>query len=119
LKEWLAILPNQNEKNGARSYKGNILGDNMVLHINLRFLLNAFVLFGSLIYGYYRVEMRIRGLEQGMEQADQQLADLIERHEKEESAKITAMEESIEWYQKEFNLNPLSWKKKQKRGKNK
>ena len=105
-------MQKQNEKVGARSYKGNILGDNMVLHINLRFLLNAFVVFGSLIYGYYRIEMRIRGLEQGMEEADNQLAELIERHEIEESAKITAMEEELNWYQKELNLNPLSWKKK-------
>lgn len=108
-------MQKNNEQNGARSYKGNILGDNFVLHVNLRFLLNAFILFGSLVYGYYRVEMRIRGLEQGMESADKQLADLIEKHEREESAKITAMEEELQWYNKELNLNPLSWKKNKKR----
>tara|TARA_B100001250_G_C19799618_1_gene790375 strand:+ start:592 stop:927 length:336 start_codon:yes stop_codon:yes gene_type:complete len=110
-------LQKKSEENGARSYKGNILGDNMVLHINLRFLLNAFVVFGSIIYGYYRIEMRIRGLEQGMEQADNQLAELIEQHEIEESAKFTEMEKELQWYQKELNLNPLSWKKNKRQKK--
>ena len=107
-------MQKKNEENGARSYKGNILGDNFVLHINLRFLLNAFVLFGTLIYGYYRIEMRIRNLEQGMVEADQSLAELVRKHELEESAKITAMEQELQWYQKELNLNPFELEKKEK-----
>ena len=48
------------------------------------------------------------------------LAELKKNYKKdgaEEEVKIAAMQEQLEWYQKELNLNPLSWGKKRKKRK--
>ena len=39
------------------------------------------------------------------------------KHIQEEEVKITQMQEQLEWYQQELNLNPLSWGKKKKKRK--
>ena len=50
-----------------------------------------------------------------MELADTNIEELIEKHIEEEQAKIAKMEQEIEWYSKELNLNPLSWGKKKRK----
>ena len=51
-----------------------------------------------------------------MELSDTEIQELVSKHIAEEEVKIAQMEEQLEWYQTELNLNPLSWgKKKRKR----
>ena len=100
----------------ARSYRATVVGDNTVVSINLKWLGQMLVLVASLVYGYYRIETRIAGLERGIGVANDEIADLISKHIAEEEVKIAQMQQELDWYEKELNLNPLSWgKKKRKR----
>jgi len=101
----------------ARSYRGAVVDDNAVISINIKWLGQMFVLIASLIYGYYRIETRITNLERGIGLANEEIATLISKHIAEEEVKIAKMQEQLEWYESELNLNlnPLSWKKRKKR----
>ena len=50
-----------------------------------------------------------------MELADTKITELVGKHIIEEEQKLAKMEEQLDWYQKELNLNPLSWAKKRKK----
>ena len=41
--------------------------------------------------------------------------DLLSKHEAVESEKREQLEEKVAFYEKEFNINPLSWGKKKKK----
>ena len=102
------------EKNGARSYRTSVVGDSMNLTINLKWLIQLFVLCAMIVYGWYQLETRIQDLERNMELALEE----IELHDQErqaaEQAHIREMQEQMDWYQTELNLNPFSWGKKKK-----
>ena len=51
------------ENNGARSYKGEVIGDSMAITINFKWLLQILALVGMLVYSYWQIETRIRDLE--------------------------------------------------------
>ena len=101
---------------GARSYKGQILGDSMSITINFKWLLQIIAGTAMVVYAFWKIEGRIQGLERNMIVALEE----IELHEAErqaaEQAHIEDMEERMLWYESELNLNPFSWGKK---GKNK
>ena len=100
----------------ARSYRGAMVDDNAIISINIKWLGQMLVLVASLVYGYYRIETRIADLERGIGVANDEIADLISKHIAEEEVKIAQMQQELDWYEKELNLNPLSWgKKKRKR----
>jgi len=100
----------------ARSYRGTILSDNAIISINIKWAFQVLVLVAGLVYSYLQIENRIRELEQSMESANSEISNLMNKHIEEEEIKITQMQEQLEWYQQELNLNPLSWgKKKRKR----
>jgi len=103
------------DKDGARSYKGQIIGDSMSVTINFKWLLQLIVAVGMLVYGWWQLESRIQGLERNMELA---LTE-IELHEDErkvaEGKHIAEMEERMLWYESELNLNPFSWGKDKKK----
>ena len=101
----------------ARSYRGAVVDDNAVISINIKWLGQMLVLIASLVYGYYRIETRITNLERGIGLANEEIATLISKHIAEEEVKIAKMQEQLEWYQPELNLNPLSWGKKKKKRK--
>ena len=63
-------------------------------------------------WGYASFVGKVSDLEEKMEEANIKIEELVEKHIADESVRYTQMEEQIKWYQKEFNLNPLSWKKK-------
>ena len=100
------------EKDGARSYRTSVVGDSMNLTINLKWLIQLFVLVAMIVYGWWQLESRIQELERNMAVA----MDEIELHEQErksaEQAHIREMQEQMDWYQTELNLNPFSWGKK-------
>ena len=101
----------------ARSYRGAVVDDNAVISINIKWLGQMLVLIASLVYGYYRIETRIANLERGIGVANEEIESLVSKHIADEEVKIAKMQEQLEWYETELNLNPLSWGKKKKKRK--
>ena len=100
----------------ARSYRTGIIDDNFSLHINIKWLGQLFVAIAGIIYGYLQITNRIAELERGMELASTSIEELVNKHMIEEQKPRAEMEERISFFEKELNLNPLSWgKKKRKR----
>ena len=97
----------KDEKNGARSYKGQVIGDNMSIQINFKWLLQLIVAVGMVVYGWWQLESRIQELERNMVLAMEE----IELHDNErkmaEEQHIQDMESLLKT---ELNINPLSWK---------
>ena len=98
----------------ARSYKGTVIDDNAVVSINLKWLGQLLVLVGMLVYGYWRIESRLGQLEDEMLTADVKIEDLLDKHMAEEKIQREQLEEKVNFYEKEFNINPLSWGKRKK-----
>ena len=105
----------KDDKNGARSYKGQIIGDNMSLHINIKWLIQLFVLAGMLVYGWYQLETRIQDLERNQVVVIEQVEVFVEERQIAEQKHVAEMEERMLWYESELNLNPFSWGKKRKK----
>ena len=100
----------------ARSYRGAVVDDNAVIGINLKWLGQLLVLVGMLVYGYWRVESRLGELEDKMVDANEQIGDLLDKHIVDERIEREQLAEKVAFYEKEFNINPLSWgKRKQKK----
>jgi len=101
----------------ARSYRANVLDDNAVISINLKWLGQIFVLFGSLVYAYYRIETRIGTLENELLVANTEIRNLLTKHELEEAKSLEELEKKLSFYEKELqiNLNPMSWGKRKKK----
>ena len=106
-------MPEQNK--GARSYKGEVIGDSMAITINFKWLLQIIGITAIAVYSFWKLEGRIQSLERNMDLA----LDEIELHEEErkiaEGKHIAEMEERMLWYENELNLNPFSWGKKKKK----
>ena len=94
--------------------KPSIIGDSMAITINFKWLLQIIAATAIVVYAFWKIEGRIQALERNMELALQE----IELHEDEriasEKAHVDAMKEQMDWYEKELNLNPFSWGKKNK-----
>ena len=101
--------------NTARSYRTAILDDNAIVSINLKWLGQICVLIGMLVYGYWQKETRIRKLEDKMVDANQQIGYLLDKHIVEEKIEREELAEKVAFYEKEFNINPLSWGKRKKK----
>ena len=104
----------KNEK-GARSYKGEVFGDSMAITINFKWLLQIIAATAIVVYAFWKIEGRIQDLERKMvlamneiELHDQERKDAQDRHIKE-------IQEQMDWYETELNLNPFSWGKKKKK----
>ena len=102
------------DRQGARSYKGQIVGDNMSIQINFKWLLQIIAATAIVVYSFWKLEGRIQELERNMVIALEE----IELHEAErkqaEEAHVAQMEERMLWYESELNLNPFSWGKNKK-----
>ena len=95
------------DKKGARSYKGQVIGDNMSIQINFKWLIQLIVVVGMVVFGWYQLETRIQTLERNMVLAMEEIElHDIERQEAEEQH-IQDMESLLKT---ELNINPLSWK---------
>ena len=105
----------KSENKGARSYKGEVIGDSMAITINFKWLLQIIAGTAVVVWAFWRMESRIVELERNMVLALEE----IELHELErkasEEAHIESMQEQMDWYQKELNLNPFSWGKGKKK----
>tara|TARA_Y100001938_G_scaffold96454_1_gene131960 strand:+ start:1345 stop:1722 length:378 start_codon:yes stop_codon:yes gene_type:complete len=118
---WAIILGNDmannkgiiNEKpETARSYRTSIIDDNAVISLNIKWMVQILVLCSMLVYGYYNILNRIEKLENGFDQSSKQIEELVNKHIQEEKIKYNKLEQELQWYEKQLNLNPLSWKKK-------
>jgi len=99
----------------ARSYRGTVVDDNAVISINIRWLGQSLILVGTLVYGYYRVETRLGTLENNLADADKRIGDLLSKHIVEERIEREELAEKVKFYEKEINLNPMSWGKKRRK----
>ena len=99
----------------ARSYRANVIDDNAVVSINLKWLAQIGVLIGMLVYGYWQIESRISQLEKDMVFASREIGSLLSKHMEEERMERESLEERVAFYEKEFNINPLSWGKKKRK----
>ena len=95
------------DKKGARSYKGQIIGDSMSVTINFKWLLQLCAGICMLVYAWWQLESRIQDLERSMVLAMQERKAAEAKHVKE-------MEEEVSLLKKELNINPFSWSKKKK-----
>lgn len=100
----------------ARSLRGEVIDDNYVLSLNLKWLLQLFFALASLVYAWWQIENRISLLEQESVVSNEKIEGLLEKHIHEETQARVELEEKLKFYEKEFNINPLSWGRK-KRGK--
>ena len=103
------------DKKGARSYKGQIIGDSMAITINFKWLLQIIAGTAIVVYAFWRIEGRIQALERNMVLALEE----IELHESErvksQEAHVAEIKKQLEWYETELNLNPFSWGKKKRK----
>jgi len=99
----------------ARSYRSALVDDNMVVSLNIKWMVQLFVLVGAIIYGYYRIEHRLGKLEDNLVEADSTIRSLLDRHSLEEERKRAELESRVSFYEKELNLNPFSWGKKKRK----
>jgi len=99
----------------ARSYRGHLVDDNMVLSINIKWIIQLCVLVGAIVYGYYRIESRLGKLESELVEADSTIRSLLDKHSLEEQRERAELESRISFYEKEFNINPFSWGKKKRK----
>ncbi len=100
-----------------RSYGVAKIDDNFRVSLNIKWLGQIIVGVAIIVLGYLRIENRIKELERRVQLSDTRIEELVNKHIEEEEVKITHMQEQLEWYQTELNLNPLSWGKKKKKRK--
>ena len=53
-------------------------------------------------------------LETNMLEANDKIEELLSKHIENEEQEFAKLEERVKFYEKEFNINPLSWRKKKK-----
>ena len=95
------------DKKGASSYKGQVIGDNMSIQINFKCLIQLIVVVGMVVFGWYQLETRIQTLERNMVLAMEE----IELHDQERKlAEKEHIEDMESLLKTELNINPLSWK---------
>ena len=103
------------ENKGARSYRGEVIGDSMAITINFKWLIQIIVGTALIVYAFWTFESRIQALERNMLLA----LDEIELHNEERKAAedkhIKDIQKQLEWYEQELNLNPFSWGKKKRK----
>ena len=104
-------MPN---KEGARSYKTQVIGDSMSVTINFKWLIQLIVVVSMAVYGFWKLEDRIQQLEGSLDSAMEQLLVIEDERKVEAASNLADLQEQLGWYEKELNLNPFSWGKKKK-----
>jgi len=108
------------ENKGARSYKGEVIGDSMAITINFKWLLQILGATALLVYTFWQYEGRIQELERNMTIALEDIAIFEEERAMQEAERVRQLEEQMQeqtvWIEQELgiNLNPFSWGKSKK-----
>ena len=76
------------ENKGARSYKGEVVGDSMAITINFKWLLQIIAGTSILVYTFFQYEGRIQELERNMTIALEELAVYEEERARKEAEHI-------------------------------
>ena len=90
----------------------NVISDSLAVTINFKWLLQLMAFVSTITYVFYTFQVRLDDMSRKIDNNMFELQELIEIHEKESEIKLTEMQETIKWYQKELKFNPLSWSKK-------
>ena len=94
---------------GARSYKGEIIGDSMSVTINFKWLIQLCIL----VYGYWQIETRIKTLENEMVSASRQIRSLLDKHMEAEREERLMLEKEVGSLKKKLGkVNPFNWRGK-------
>ena len=89
----------------------------MAITINFKWLLQIIAGTALVVYAFWKIEARIQELERNMVFAMEEI-ELHDQERKEAEAQhIADMQQQMEWYESELNLNPFSWGKKGKKKK--
>ena len=95
--------------------KEPVLNDSFSVNINFKWLLQIIGATAILVYSFWKIEGRIQSLERDMVLA----MEKIELHDQErkdaEKKHINEIQEQLDWYETELNLNPFSWGKNKKK----
>ena len=102
----------KSESKGARSYRGEVIGDSMALTINFKWLIQLIIAVAMIVYGWWQLETRIQALERNMGVATGQVELLNEERRLAEERHKQEMEEELSLLKTELNINPFSWGKK-------
>ena len=100
------------DSKGARSYKGQIIGDSMSVTINFKWLLQIIAGTAVVVYFFWRMESRIVELERNMSSVTEQIEIHNEERRLAEERHKEEMEEELSLLKTELNINPFSWGKK-------
>ena len=113
---WLGGAVSEDPKT-YRSFGGAMLDDNLSIGINIRYL--GRLLVGCGLLGWYAMHLldRLDGMEAQILAHNEQIRGLLDKHILEEQQELTRLNEQLSIYEKELNinLNPLSWRKKNKK----
>ena len=93
----------------------NIIDDGMAVTINFKWLLQIIVGTAIAVYAFWKIEDRIQSLERDMQIAMNEIELHAEDMKKAEQKHMVEMEERMNWYEQELNLNPFSWGKKKRK----
>ena len=108
------------DNKGARSYKGEVVGDSMAITINFKWLLQIIAGTAIIVYAFWKIESRIQTLERNMDIALEEIAIYEEERAIAEEKHIQMLESQMQeqnvWIEQELgiNLNPFSWGKGKK-----
>ena len=100
------------EPKGARSYKGEVVGDSMAITINFKWLLQIIAGTAIVVYSFWKLETIIQALERNMGTATEQVELLNEERRLAEERHKEEMEQELSLLKTELNINPFSWGKK-------
>ncbi len=73
-----------------------------------------FIFMSGLVGEGFYFYNRFLELENNMLEANTKIEELLSKHIENEEQEIAKLEERVKFYEKEFNINPLSWRKKKK-----
>jgi len=71
----------------ARSYRASVVGDNTVISLNIKWLIQVLVAVAGVVYGYLQIENRIGELERGMDKDNEKITDLVSKQIDEEEVR--------------------------------
>ena len=110
---WMSHKKNKKVNEGARSYRGEVIGDSMAITINFKWALQICVLVGVLVYGYWQIETRIKTLENEMVSASGQIRSLLDKHMEAEREERLMLEKQVGSLKKKLGkVNPFNWRGK-------
>ena len=66
-------------------------------------------------FGYGNLVADINELREDVAESKEEIETLLDKHTLKEVAERTKLEDRVSFYEKEFNINPLSWKRKKKK----